>query len=168
MHFYWSVFVTLIVTPFEHVALIWGIVPLYVGWLLNESTSAKANYRTAIQSGFSFIWAAAQWVYPYFVKRGPHAVHLELNAMLPVNLAVTALVLVLGVIALVSGLRKRFPKYGRFLGHTRFSNYFMITIYPMQAHCLPWTWTRLETIVLFAVPVWVAIYLGLMPLRQGK
>ncbi len=168
MHAYWSVFVTLIVTPFEHVTLIWGIVPLYVGWLLNESTSSKANYRTAIQSGFSFIWAGTQWFYPYFVKRGPHDVHLDLNAMLPVNLAVTALVLVLGVIALVSGLRKRFPKYGRFLGHTRFSNYFMITVYPMQAHYLPWTWTRLETLALFAVPVWVVIYLGLMPLRQGK
>jgi hypothetical protein len=91
---------------------------------------------------------------------------LELNAMLPVNLAVTALVLVLGVIALVSGLRKRFPKYGRFLGHTRFANYFMITIYPMQAHWLDWTWLRLETIALFAVPVWVVMYVGLMPLRK--
>ena len=86
--------------------------------------------------------------------------------MLPVNLAVTGLVLVLGVIALVSGLRKKFPKYGRFLGHTRFANYFMITIYPMQAHWLAWTWLRLETIGLFAVPVWVVMYLGFMPLRK--
>jgi hypothetical protein len=166
MHLYWSQFVTLIATPFEHVALIWGIVPLYFGWLLNESTTSKANFRTAIQTGFSFLWAGAQWLYPYFVKDGPHEGRLELNAMLPVNLAVTALVLVLGVIALVSGLRKRFPKYGRFLGHTRFANYFMITIYPMQAHWLDWTWLRLETIALFAVPVWVVMYVGLMPLRK--
>ena len=166
MHLYWSELVTLIATPFEHIALIWGIVPLYFGWLLNESTSSKANYRTAIQTGFSFLWAGAQWLYPYFVKHGPHEGRLEVHAMLPVNLAVTGLVLVLGVIALMSGLRKRFPKYGRFLGHTRFANYFMITIYPMQAHWLPWTWLRLETIVLFAVPVWVVMYVGFMPLRK--
>ena len=42
----------------------------------------------------------------------------------------------------------------------------MITIYPMQAHWLPWTWLRLETIALFAVPVWLVMYLALMPLRK--
>ena len=88
--------------------------------------------------------------------------------MLPVNLLVTFLVLVLGAIALVSGLRQRFPKYGRFLGHTRFANYFMITIYPIQAHYLPWTWDRLAAIALFAVPVWLVLLLGLMPLRGTK
>lgn len=166
MYYYWSEFATLIATPFEHVALIWGIVPLYFGLLLNESTSSKANYRTALQTGFSFLWAGAQWLFPYFVKHGPHEGRLEVHAMLPVNLAVTGLVLVLGVIALVSGLRKKFPTYGRFLGHTRFANYFMITIYPMQAHWLPWTWLRLETIALFAVPVWLLMHLALMPLRK--
>ena len=168
MHLYWSEFATLIATPFEHVTLIWGIVPLYFGWLLNEITSSKANFRTAIQTGFSFLWAGAQWLYPYFVKRGPHDVRLNLHAMLPVNLAVTGLVLVLGVAALVCGIRKRFPKYGRFLGHTRFANYFMIIIYPMQARWLPWTWLRLETIIIFAVPVWLVFYFGLMPLRGRK
>jgi len=166
MHLYWSEFVTLIATPFEHIALIWGIVPLYFGWLLNESTTSKANFRTAIQTGFSFLWAGAQWLYPYFITHGPHEGRLEVHAMQPVTLAVTGLVLVLGTIALVSGLRKRFPKYARFLGHTRFANYFMITIYPMQAHFLLWSWLRLETIVLFAVPVWLVMYFALMPLRK--
>lgn len=165
---YWSTFLTLLATPFEHVALIWGIVPLYFGWVMNEFTASKANYRTALQTGFSFLWAAAQWLYPYFVRRGPHDLHLNLPAMLPVNLAVTGLVLVLGVAALVSGVRQRFPKYGRFLGHTRFANYFMITIYPMQAHGLAWTWLRLETVLLFAIPAWLVIYLALMPFRAGK
>jgi len=40
---YWSVFVELIGTPFQHVDLIWGIVPLYFGLLLNELTSTKAS-----------------------------------------------------------------------------------------------------------------------------
>ena len=81
---------------------------------------------------------------------------------------VTGLVLVLGAVALYSGLRRRFPKYASFLGHTRFSNYFMITIYPIQAHALEWTWNRLAAIALFAVPVWLVLHFGLMPLRGKK
>jgi len=56
---YWATFIELIATPFQHMELVWGIVPLYFGLLLNELTSAKANFRTAIQTGFSFLWAAA-------------------------------------------------------------------------------------------------------------
>ena len=79
---------------------------------------------------------------------------------------VTLLVLALGVFALVSGFRHRFPPYGRFLGQTRFANYFTITIYPMQAHCLPWTWSALAAIAIFALPVWFALFVGLMPFRK--
>ena len=166
MNHYWSAFAQLIATPFEHASLIWGIVPLYFGWLLNELTSSKASFRTAIQTGFSFLWAAAQWLSQYFTKRDPQDVHRELHALPAVNLAVTALVLLFGLTALISGVRKRFPKYGRFLGHTRFANYFMIAIYPIQSHWLDWTWLRLEAIAVFAVPVWLVMYLGLMPFRK--
>jgi len=162
----WATFVELIVTPFEHVTLMWGIVPLYFGLLLNELTADKASYRTAIQSGFSFLWAGAQWLWPYFVPQAAHGHYLELNAMLPINLLVTFLTLVLGAIALVSGLRKKFPKRLRFIGHTRFANYFMITIFPIQAHYLPWTWERLLAIALFAVPIWPVMHFGLMPVRN--
>ncbi len=148
--------------PFEHVALIWGIVPLYFGLLLNEITSDRANYRTAIQTGFSFLWAGAQWLYPYWWPRH------EIGAMPPINLLVTVLVLLFGVAALISGFRKRFPRSGRFLGHTRFANYFMITIFPIQAHYLPWTGERFAAIALFAVPIWLALHFGLMPLRGQK
>jgi hypothetical protein len=170
MSHYWSIFVQLIVTPFEHISLIWGIVPLYFGLILNELTSSKANYRTALQTGFSFVWAASQWLYSYF----RHSHSLTLNAMLPINLLVTFLVLGMGIIALVSGCRRRFPPYGSFLGHTRFANYFAITIYPMQAYysaqeyALPWTWGRLAAIVIFAIPFWLALYFGLMPFRGRK
>jgi hypothetical protein len=167
---YWSTFVDLIVTPFQHITLVWGIVPLYFALLLNEMTSSKANYRTAVQTGFSFVWAGAQWLYPYFRSDGPGTPHVEWNAMTPVNLAVTLIVLGLGAVALISGLRKKFPKYFSFLGYTRFSNYFMITIYPIQAHnppwTLPWTWDRLIAIALFAVPVWLVLHFGLMPVRN--
>jgi len=168
---YWSAFVELVRTPFEHLELVWGIVPLYFGLLLNEMTSSKASFRTAIQTGFSFVWAAAQWLYPYFKLHG-HSTHLELNSMSPVNLFVTSLVLAFGLAAVVSGLLKRFPKYGRFLGHTRFANYFMIVIFPMQtpiqAYQLAWTWKRLIAIALFSVPVWLILHFGLMPIRNRK
>ena len=163
---YWIAFLELIETPFQHVPLIWGIVPLYFGLLLNEITSAKANFRSAIQTGFSFLWAGAQWLYPYFKSHGLHGPYVQFNAMVPVNLLVTFLVIALGAVALVCGIRKRFPKYARFLGYTRFANYFMITIFPIQAHYLEWTWPRLVAIALFAAPVWLLLHFGLMPLRK--
>lgn len=172
MHSLWNTFAELICTPFRHAEMIWGIVPLYFGLLLNELTSAKANFRTAIQTGFSFLWAGAQWLYPYVKFHGAAGPGLVVNAISPVNLLVTGLVLVFGLAALVSGLVKRFPKYGSFLGHTRFANYFMIAIFPIQtpiqAFQLPWTWERLLAIALFAVPTWLVLHYGLMPLRKSK
>ena len=164
----WQTFIELIVTPFQHTELIWGIVPVYFGLLLNELTSAKANFRTALQTGFSFLWSGAQWLWPYFVPHAADRHYLELNTMLPVNLLVTFLVLAMGAVALFSGIRQKFPKHCRFLGQTRFANYFMIAIFPIQSHVLPWTWVRLETIVLFAIPVWLALHFGLMPVRSQK
>jgi len=168
MTHYWAAFIQLIQTPFQHMELVWGIVPLYFGLLLNELTSGKANYRTAIQTGFSFLWAGAQWLYPYFKAHTAGGQRLELGGMLPVNLFVTFLVLVFGLVALVSGLRRRYPAYGAFLGHTRFANYFMITIFPIQARFLKWNWDYLIAIALFALPIWLALHFGLMPLRNRK
>ncbi len=162
----WNVFTELIRTPFEHLALVWGIVPLYFALLLSELTSSKANYRTAIQTGFSFLWAGAQWLYPWFKAGGPGPPGLRPAMIVPVNLFVTGCVIALGLVALFSGLFHRFPKGASFLGHTRFSNYFMITIFPIQAHYLAWTWDRLLAIVVFAIPVWLVLHFGLMPLRK--
>ena len=87
---------------------------------------------------------------------------------MPINLFVTVLVLGLGIIALFSGLRRRFPRYGSFLGHTRFSNYFMITLYPIQANYLPWTWDRLVAMAIFSAPIWLVLHFGLMPIRNRR
>ena len=166
MSHYWLSFIEIIRAPFGHASLIWGIVPLYFALVLGELTSAKANFRTAIQTGFSFVWSAAQWLFPYFSARGPHGPQLELNAMVPIKMFVTFVVLALGLVALVCGLRKRFPKYGRFLGYTRFANYFMITMFPLQVGCLVWTADYLIAIVLFSVPIWLILHYGLMPIRK--
>src|SRR6478672_3276482 len=95
---YWSTFIELIVTPFADIALVWGIVPLYFALLLNELTSSKANFRTAIQTGFSFLWAGAQWLYAYWKSHGPGVRH-DWSWNLPINLFVTFLVLTLGGVA---------------------------------------------------------------------
>lgn len=160
-------FLDLIRAPFLDLSMVWGIVPLYFALLLNELTSTKANFRTAIQTGFSFIWAAAQWFY-FFAKARPSAESAAVVASQPINLFVTVTVFTLGLVALYSGLRRRYPNYGSFLGHTRFSNYFMITIYPIQAHHFAWTWERLEAIAIFAIPIWLILHFGLMPFRAGK
>jgi hypothetical protein len=168
IYYYWDVFLELIRTPFQHVELIWGIVPLYFGLLLNELTSGKANFRTAIQTGFSFLWAAAQWLYPYFRPHATGGRQIEWSSMPRINLVVTILVIAFGAAALFSGIRRRYPKYGSFLGYTRFSNYFMITIFAIQAHYpdLGWTWDRLVAIAVFAVPIWLILHFGLMPIRK--
>ena len=142
-HDHFDIFIQLIRTPFEHMRLVWGIVPLYFALLLSEMTMAKKSFITAIQTGFSFLWAGAQWLYLYR-KAGPtHGSRMVVGGLEPINIVVTGLVMLMGAVALYSGLRRRYPKYCSFLGYTRFSNYFMITIYPIQAHALPWTWERL-------------------------
>lgn len=166
-HHYGLTFVQLIRAPFTDVNMVWGIVPLYFALLLNELTSTKANFRTAIQTGFSFLWASAQWAYSY-AKWSPTNVSAMAASTRPINLVVTLLVFLVGLMALYCGLRRRYPKYGSFLGRTRFGNYFMITLYPIQAHYFVWTWERLISIVLFAVPVWLVLHFGLMPFRGRK
>src|SRR5262245_64112597 len=95
---YWDTFIELIQKPFTVPAMVWGIVPLYFALLLNELTSSKAAARTAIQTGFSFVWAAAQWLYPYFRAQPNRGPHFEFNAMVPVNVFVSVIGLVFCVV----------------------------------------------------------------------
>lgn len=158
-------FMELLKVPYQHPELIWAIVPLYFAWFLNEVTSSKASFRTALQTGFSFLWAGAHWTYLYF-HRSKTAPKLNLDTLLAVNVLVTVLVLMIGLIAFWSGIRHKYPRYCSFLGHARFSNYFMITIFPIQSNYLPWTWERLIAILLFAFPIWIVLHFGLMPIRK--
>jgi hypothetical protein len=163
---YWHTFAEIITKPFLKTEFIWGIVPIYFGWLLNELTPSKASYRTAIQTGFAFVWAAAQWLYQSGRRRPQDLSDLSMDALLAANMVVTLLVLAVGILALVSGLRRKFPKHCHFLGHSRFAAYFMVAMFPMQARLLDWTWDRLIVILVFAVPIWLIVHVGLMPLRK--
>ena len=161
---YWQTLYLLLKTPFLHSTLAWGIIPLYFGWLMNELTSDKKSFNMAIQSGFSFLWAGIQWSQIYF-HRGTAAALIIKNGMPTIKFTVTLLVLIIGVTALVSGIRKRYPRYCSFLGHARFANYFMITIFAMQSNYLAWTWERLIAILGFAVPVWIIVHFSFKSVR---
>lgn len=161
-----ATFAELIRTPFHHEELVWGIIPLYLSWVANELTSAKVSYSTAIQTGLALAWSGAHWAWQAFRDQPGKVFHLDYNGATAVNGAVTFGVLCLGSVALWSGLRRRYPKGMSFLGHTRFSAYFMIAIFPIQAGYLNWSWEYVKVIVLFAVPIWLVLHFALMPVRR--
>ncbi len=162
----WFTFAELIRLPFHHEQLVWGIVPLYFGWAMNELTSAKATFNTAIQTGFALLWSGAHWAWQAFRNDPAKVVGLNTHGLFAVNSAVTLLVIFLGALALWSGLRRRYPKGMKFLGHTRFSAYFMIAIFPIQSGYVEWSWPRVTAIAVFAVPIWLVLHFALMPLRK--
>lgn len=161
-----SNFAELIRVPFHHEPLVWGIVPLYFGWAMNELTSAKANFNTAIQTGFALLWGGAHWAWQSMRNDPTKAVRFNTHGLFAVNTAVTLFVLALGTLALWSGLRRRYPRGMKFLGHTRFSAYFMIAIFPIQSGYLAWKWDYVLAIAIFAVPLWLLLHFALMPLRK--
>ncbi len=161
-----AIFWELIRTPFLHADAVWGIVPLYFGWAMNELTSTKATFATALQTGFSFLWAGAHWSWKSLGSEHGVARAWSWDVLLAVNVAVTLLVLAIGALAFYSGLRKRYPRGCTFLGHTRFANYLMIAIFPIQAGYLEWTWNRLGAIAVFALPLWLLLHFGLKPVRR--
>jgi uncharacterized membrane protein YesL len=162
--FYWQTLWMLLKTPFLHSGMMWGIVPLYFGWFMNELTSDKKSFNTATQSGFSFIWAGIHWSQIYFQKGGGLSLIFR-NGLPTITALVTLIVLVIGTVAFISGIRKRHPKYCSFLGHARFANYFMIAIFAIQSNYLTWTWDRLIAMVGFSIPIWVIVHFSFKPIR---
>ena len=156
----------LVRVPFERADLIWGIVPLYFSWLVSELTVAKATYHTAIQTGFALLWTGAYWLWQGYEGLPPTLGQWIPRSLPSLSTLVTGMVLVLGALALVSGIRRKYPRGMRFLGHTRFAGYFMVTLYPIQSGRLSWTWERVAAIALFAVPVWLLLHLLILPLRK--
>lgn len=153
---YAEIFWELIAKPFERADWVWGIVPLYFSWAVAELSGEKANFKTAIQTGFNLLWAGAQWTWSYTRTPGVEG-RLDLHGLFAVNVVVTAITITLGAVALWSGVRRRFPKYGSFLGRTRFSSYLTITLFPIQANFLKWSWDRLAAVLIFAIPTWVVL-----------
>jgi hypothetical protein len=90
------------------------------------------------------------------------------DLLFAVNIAVTLAVAVIGLVALWVGIRRRYPRGLSLLGHARFGNYLMIAIFPMQSAYLPWSWDRVAAILIFAVPLWLAVDLAFAPVRKNR
>ena len=86
-HDLWSTFAELIRLPFHHEQLVWGIVPLYFGWAMNELTSAKVTFNTAIQTGFALLWSGAYWAWQAFRNDPAKVVGLNTHGLFAVNSA---------------------------------------------------------------------------------
>jgi hypothetical protein len=156
---YAAIFWQLIEEPFKPLRrpeAVWGIVPLYFSWAIAELTNEKASYKTAIQTGFNLLWAGAQWTWQHTRQPGVEG-RLDLNALFAVNVIVTIITIILGALALYSGIRKSFPRSCSFLGHTRFSSYLTITLFPIQARYIEWSWKALTAILIFAIPTWIGL-----------
>jgi hypothetical protein len=165
---YAGIFWELIHKPFDpRTGLVWGIVPLYFSWACSELTGARPNFNTAIQTGFNLVWAGAHWTWQY--SQNPfRGGRVDVGALFAVNVMVTFITVLLGAIALYCGMRRRFPKYTTFLGHSRFSSYLTITAFPIQSNYFKWSWDRLIAILIFAIPIWIVLSLFVRVRRGGK
>ena len=149
----------LLAAPFRDLGAVWmGLVPLYVSLLLGELYKSKVSFGHAVGNGFVMLWAGINWAM--------HLSNLGLFAYLGsagdrVTLAwiVAACAIGLGIFTIVLGFRKKDKTLCQILGHTRFSGYFLITLYPMQVGLVRWNWPSLAAVLVFALPAWLVIYL---------
>lgn len=157
---YWMNWLTLLVEPFHHFGIVWlGILPLYVTLVLGELYKSKVSFGHAVGNGFVMLWAGLNWgAHLSGIGWMGYVTQFSKDQM-GVAWVVTAAAVALGVFTIVLGFRKKDKTLCEVLGHTRFSCYFLILLYPMQARLLRWDNTNLIAVLLFALPVWFVIYL---------
>jgi hypothetical protein len=146
-------FVHLLVVPFDNLGTAWPILPIYTTLILGELYKSKVSFGHTVGNGFMLLWAGLNWA-----RRLTNVSVLAFQAL---PWIMTAITIGLGVFAIVLGFRKKDKALCEILGHTRFSCYFIITLYPMQARIrgVTWSWDNLVAILMFAVPCWFLIYL---------
>ena len=140
----------LIVVPFQNLGTVWSILPVYTSLIIAELFVRKVSVAHAVGNGFVMLWAGLNW-----------ARHLSQpsGALFPVlPWAVTVACIAVGIFTVVIGLRRRKTAVGQLLGHARFTCYFVILLYPLQSSLLPWTWTAVLAILIFALPTWLLLY----------
>jgi hypothetical protein len=155
VHDYLTRFVDLLAVPFDNIGAVWAILPIYTSLILGEMYKSKVSFGHAVANGFVMVWAGLNWA--------RHLANASIASYLfsSKSLAwiVTAACIGLGVFTIVLGLRKKDKALCEILGHTRFSCYFIIMLYPMQAGLVKWSWPSLATVLIFALPCWFLIYL---------
>ncbi len=148
-------FVHLLVTPFDHLGTAWPILPVYTTLILGEIYKGKVSFGHAVVNGFAMLWAGLNW--------SRHLANASITSYMFSSKAwawiVAAVAIGLGAFAITLGVRKKDKALCEVLGHTRFSCYFIILFYPMQAGLIRWNWPCLAAILIFALPCWFLIYL---------
>lgn len=150
---YLARFIHLLVVPFDHLGRAWPILPVYTTLILGELYKSKVGFSHAVGNGFVMLWAGVNWA-----MRLSQVSFLHFKT-LPWIVAICSIGL--GIFSIVLGLRKKDKGLCEILGHTRFSCYFLITFYPMQAAppLERWSWPNVAAILVFALPSWFVIYL---------
>ncbi len=148
-------FVHLLVTPFDNLGTAWPILPVYTTLILGELYKKKVSFSHAVCNGFVMLWVGLSWM-RHLLKASKLSYIFSSKALAWV---VAGSAIGIGVFAIVLGLRKKDKAMCEVLGHTRFSCYFLITFYAMQAGLVPWNWPNMAAILIFAIPCWFLIYL---------
>lgn len=148
-------FMDLLVVPFENLGSVWAILPVYTTLILGEIYKGKVSFGHAVINGFAMLWAGLNWSH--------HLANASITSYLfsskALAWAVSVAAIGLGIFAIVLGVRKKDKALCEVLGHTRFSCYFIILFYPMQAGLVRWSWPYMAAILIFALPCWFLIYL---------
>ena len=152
--------VQLIVAPFRDFGHVWlGLVPLYISLLLGELYKSKVSFGHAVGNGFLMLWTGVNWAM-HLSNLGFFSYLGSLKDRTAIAWMVAACAVGLGIFTIVLGLRKKDRTLCEVLGHTRFSGYFLITLYPMQVGLVTWNWLSLASVLIFALPAWLFIYLA--------
>jgi len=152
---YFDRLLRLLVVPFDHLGTAWPILPVYTTLILGELYKSKIGFSHAVGNGFVMLWTGLNWArHLSRVSKLSYLFDARVLAWV-----VAAAVIGLGVFTILLGFRRKDKALCELLGHTRFSCYFLITFYPMQAGLIRWEWTTLAAILIWAIPSWVLIYL---------
>jgi hypothetical protein len=150
-------FVHLLIVPFDNLGTAWPILPIYTTLILGELYKSKVGFSHAIGNGFVLLWTGLNWA------RGLANASVMSYLFTAKSLAwiVSAAAIGIGVFSIILGFRKKDKALCEVLGHTRFSCYFLIALYPMQhvPQLVKWSWNNLMAILIFAIPSWFLIYL---------
>jgi hypothetical protein len=154
---YLTKFVHLLVVPFDHLGSAWPILPVYTTLILGEMYRKKVSFGHAVGNGFMMVWVGLNWI-QHLANASKFSYLFSSKALAWI---VAGSAIAIGVFAIVLGLRKKDKALCELLGHTRFSCYFIILFYPMQAGIrgANWNWTNMAAILIFALPCWFLIYL---------
>jgi hypothetical protein len=149
-------FIELVVAPFKRFEVVWlGMVPLYAAVVFGEFSRGKISFRHAIVSGLVMLWAGANWA--MYLSGLSKFSYVFSSKALP--WIVTACCIGLGTFTVVLGFRQKDRALCQILGRPLFVGYFLILFYPMQVELVKWNSRSATAALIFAVPVWILVYL---------